>query len=267
MTDRAFPIISVVDLGATRAFYEGLGFVQTYQFPPEGEPGFVTMARGGSSIGIGAGGVEPGEDRFGYWVYVDDVDEVVRELGATGAPVIAEPADQPWGERVAQVRDPAGTLVYLGAPSGEDGGAGSDLDGLVELMSDAASAFIGGDMSRYFDLMRHADDFTLMPPTGGDTIHGPEVTDEEMEESARFFKRGECTLEVQQTYSSGDLAVLVVIERQRGEVGDFPEQDLSLRVTLVFRRAGAHWRLVHRHADALVHPITIDHVLELARGT
>ena len=42
MSDRAFPIITVSDLAATKGFYERLGFVQTYQFPAEGEPGFVS---------------------------------------------------------------------------------------------------------------------------------------------------------------------------------------------------------------------------------
>ncbi len=115
MSDRAFPIISVSDLPATRAFYEALGFSQTYQFPPEGEPDFVSMERGSSSIGIGAGGATD-EDRFGYWVYVDDVDATLEQLRTSGATVIAEPEDQPWGERVARARDPAGNLVYLGAP-------------------------------------------------------------------------------------------------------------------------------------------------------
>ena len=105
-----------------------------------------------------------------------------------------------------------------------------------------------------------------MPPTGGDTIHGSEVTDETITEMERFFKSGEATLEVIQTYASGDLAVLVAVERQHGEVGDYPPQDWSLRVTLVFRREGSDWRLAHRHADALVHPITFDHLAELARG-
>ena len=116
MNDRAFPIISVRDLPATRTFYERLGFSQTYQFPPEGEPGFVTMERGTSSIGIGAGGATD-EDRFGYWVYVDDVDATLERLRTAGAPVVAEPEDQPWGERVARTRDPDGNLVYLGAAS------------------------------------------------------------------------------------------------------------------------------------------------------
>ncbi|VXB41960.1 glyoxalase/bleomycin resistance/extradiol dioxygenase family protein [Citricoccus sp. K5] len=114
MQDRAFPILSVQDLTATRAFYEQLGFTQTYQFPPEGEPGFVTMKRGSSSIGIGVGG-DGGDDAFSLWVYVDDVDETLAALGTSGAPVISEPEDQPWGERVARTRDPQGNLVILGA--------------------------------------------------------------------------------------------------------------------------------------------------------
>lgn len=113
MSDRAFPIFTVRDLPATRRFYEQLGFIQSYQFPPDGEPGFIMMERGASSIGIGAGGTV-GEDRFGYWVYVEDVDAAFHTLRAAGATVVAEPENQPWGERVAQVRDPDGNLVYLG---------------------------------------------------------------------------------------------------------------------------------------------------------
>ena len=116
MSDRAFPIISARDLPAVCRFYEQLGFSLTYQFPPEGAPQFVTMERGGSSIGIGAGGGTD-EDRFGYWVYVDDVDASLEALRAAGAPVVSEPEDQPWGERLARTRDPDGNLVYLGASS------------------------------------------------------------------------------------------------------------------------------------------------------
>ena len=116
MSDRAFPIITVSDLGAARRFYERLGFTQVYQFPDDGEPVFLTMERGASSIGIGAAGADT-TDRFGYWVYVDDVDAALGALTAQGAPVVAEPTDQPWGERVAQTRDPDGNLVYLGAPT------------------------------------------------------------------------------------------------------------------------------------------------------
>jgi ketosteroid isomerase-like protein len=142
----------------------------------------------------------------------------------------------------------------------------ADLDELIALMAEAASAFIGGNMPRYYALMKHTDDFTLMPPTGGDTVHGSDSSEETVAEMQRFFKRGEATLEVVQTYASGDLAVLVAVEHQRALVGDYPEQDWSLRVTLVFRREGTTWRLAHRHADALVQSISFDQLAALARG-
>jgi len=56
------------------------------------------------------------------------------------------------------------------------------------------------------------------------------------------------------------------VERQHGTVGGLPDQDWSLRVTLVFRRERSDWRLVHRHADALVQPISMDQLSRLARG-
>ena len=140
-----------------------------------------------------------------------------------------------------------------------------DLADLIELASEATSAFIGGEMHRYFALIEHADDYTLMSPTGGE-VAGSDISERRINEMARFFQSGEGTLEVIQTHASGDLAVLVAVERQHGVVGDYPAQDWSLRVTLVFRREGSTWQLAHRHADALVHPITFDRLAELARG-
>jgi ketosteroid isomerase-like protein len=45
-----------------------------------------------------------------------------------------------------------------------------------------------------------------------------------------------------------------------------PDQDWSLRVTLLFRRSGDRWQLLHRHADPLVKPIPMEHCAQLARG-
>ena len=148
----------------------------------------------------------------------------------------------------------------------EDGVTEADVNELVELMTAATSVFIRGDIGRYVALMDHAADYTLMGPTGGDTVHGFDDSDDRLAEMASFFKTGDATLEIEATYASGDLAVLVAVERQHGEVGDYPPQDWSLRVTLVFHREASRWRLAHRHADALVHPITFDKLAELARG-
>src|SRR3954469_2573658 len=137
---------------------------------------------------------------------------------------------------------------------------------LIRRPAEAASAYIRGDMRRYLTLIRHADDYTLMAPFGGEPTRGFDASPERLEATARFFQAGEADLELVQSYASGDIVVLVVIERQHGEVGGLPDQDWSLRVTLVFRRDGSEWRLAHRHADPLVHGIGLEQAAAIARG-
>jgi len=133
-------------------------------------------------------------------------------------------------------------------------------------MKEAASAFIRGDMRTYAALLRHSDDYTLMQPLGGEPRRGFDDSDQALDALSRYFQGGEAELEVFQTYASAELAVLVAIERQHGTFAGFAEQDLSLRVTLVFRREGSEWQLVHRHADPLVHEISEEQLAALARG-
>ena len=141
-----------------------------------------------------------------------------------------------------------------------------ELAELARRTAEAASALIRGDVRAYLALVPHADDYTLMAPFGGEPGRGFDASDENLEAMGRFFQGGEAQLELVESYASGDLAVLVAIERQHGRVGGLPEQDLSLRVTWVFRREGAEWRQVHRHADPLVHSIGLELVAALARG-
>jgi ketosteroid isomerase-like protein len=142
-----------------------------------------------------------------------------------------------------------------------------EMAALVRRVTEAADALIRGDVRAYVARIKHADDYTLMSPYGGDTVRGFDESDDALDALARFFRGGEATVDVVETYASGDLAVLVVVERQHGVVGDLPEQDWSLRVTWVFRRvAASEWELVHRHADALVHAIDHAQLGALARG-
>ena len=104
-----------------------------------------------------------------------------------------------------------------------------------------------------------------MAPYGGEARRGFDVQ-AALETTPRMFQGGEADLELVESYASDDMAVLVAIERQHGLVGGMPDQDWSLRVTLVFRREGAEWWLVHRHADPLVHAIGMEHMAVLARG-
>ena len=138
---------------------------------------------------------------------------------------------------------------------------------LVQRITEAAQALISGDIEGYADRIKHAHDYILMSPYGGEPVRGFDDSDEALDALAQFFRGGEATVEVVESYTSGDLAVLVVIERQHGTIGDLPQQDWSLRVTWVFRRnAESDWEVVHRHADALTHAIDHERLGALARG-
>jgi uncharacterized glyoxalase superfamily protein PhnB len=48
-----------------------------------------------------------------YYLYVEDADAVYRRALNAGAVSVQEPADQPWGDRAAGVRDPAGNFWWI----------------------------------------------------------------------------------------------------------------------------------------------------------
>ena len=113
MFQEVFPILSTGDLPRALGFYRDLlGFEVTYQFPAEGEPGYVALDLGRSHLGIGADPAADGQ-RCTLWVYADDCDAAVEHLRGHGVRVVAEPADQPWGERMAEVADPDGNRVIV----------------------------------------------------------------------------------------------------------------------------------------------------------
>ncbi|HVS85488.1 MAG TPA: VOC family protein [Gaiellaceae bacterium] len=119
-----FPIVYAGDLPASLAFYRDLlGFAEIYRQPEEGEPAFVSLEQGGTKLGLvvhGAPeahfGVTPGGGiAFELWLYCDDVDAEIERLRAAGVAVLREPADMPWGERLAYVADPDGNPVSIAA--------------------------------------------------------------------------------------------------------------------------------------------------------
>ena len=141
-----------------------------------------------------------------------------------------------------------------------------EVAALVRRAAEANAALLRGDIGGYLALIRHGEDYTLMAPFGGAPTRGFDLSEERLEQFGRFFRSGTGEIELVESYVSGEMVVLAVIERQRAAIGDLPEQDWSLRVTLVFRRDAGEWRLVHRHADPLVHGIGLEQAAALARG-
>lgn len=126
MTLRAFPVLYAKDVERVAAFYARLGFAEHFRMPgQDGSAGFIGLRRDEAELAVTSedsprmlAGVEPGRGpRHELFVYVDDVDRSVEELRGEGASILREPADMPWGERVAFLTDPEGNVVSLAAGS------------------------------------------------------------------------------------------------------------------------------------------------------
>jgi lactoylglutathione lyase len=118
-----FPIINVDTITPVRLFYETVfGATVDYVFPESGEPVYITLRVGDSSLAIGLGttpamyGQTPlpttghGID---LCVYVPDLNAAVAAAPGADGSVVTAPMDTPWGERVAYLRDPQGTMVLV----------------------------------------------------------------------------------------------------------------------------------------------------------
>lgn len=111
------------DLPRAVAFYESLGFVESFRTPKAGAPIHVELRLDGFTIGIAslesarnAHGLDPrGEGR---WIEVvlwtDDTDAAVERLAAAGAPLLSAPHDWLDGRlRVAWIADPDGNPIQI----------------------------------------------------------------------------------------------------------------------------------------------------------
>ena len=118
------PILSTTDLPRALAFYRDLlGGRVAYEFPgPDGDPVYVGIDIGSSHIGIGTEADVGPRGGFSLWVYAEDCDVAVERLRAAGVEITEEPADQPWGERVARVRDFDGNELVIGAKRSPEAG-------------------------------------------------------------------------------------------------------------------------------------------------
>jgi len=75
---------------------------------------------GDSVVMIGGGGAWSGEAMpVAIYLYMDDVDAVYKRALQAGATSITEPEDQPYGDRMAGVKDAFGDVWYIATHKGD----------------------------------------------------------------------------------------------------------------------------------------------------
>jgi ketosteroid isomerase-like protein len=96
------------------------------------------------------------------------------------------------------------------------------------------------------------EDMTIFGPFGGGASRGADLV-ERQERAARLFHGGTGRCEVVKTVVSGDLVVLVMVERNEVVLeGSEAPQRWALRTTQVFEKRPTGWVRLHRHADPLI---------------
>jgi len=76
---------------------------------------------GNSMVMIGGGGTWKGEPSPAtLYLYIDDVDAAYTRALQAGATSISEPTDQPYGDRLAGVKDSFGNVWYIAAYIGDE---------------------------------------------------------------------------------------------------------------------------------------------------
>lgn len=118
---RTFPLIHSQHVRTVASFYELLGFEVVKSHPDLAEPWYTALRRGSAELCISAimGDTEQAtpSSTIELFVFVDDVDRTVSRMRESGAIVLGEPQDMPWGERVARLVDPDGNQVAIAAIS------------------------------------------------------------------------------------------------------------------------------------------------------
>jgi hypothetical protein len=143
-----------------------------------------------------------------------------------------------------------------------------DLDRLMRALEAEAEAFLSGRFGVETGFTQ-AEAMTIFGPFGGPSSRMPmsELLPLQKVASSQF-ESGTTTFEVVKRITSGDLAVLVLIERSEVRIaGSSTVQPWVLRTTQVFRLDGEEgWLRLHRHADPLIRYRPSEETFALARA-
>lgn len=143
----------------------------------------------------------------------------------------------------------------------------ADLEELLAMIDRGRQSWIDGALG-YGDALDvdQDDDMTIFGPFGGEAGRGLGL-EERQKQAARLFHGGTGTCEVVKTIVSGDVVVMVLIERNEAVVDDSRvPQPWVLRTTQVFEKRPSGWVRLHRHADPLIRRRPPPDTFALARG-
>ncbi len=136
----------------------------------------------------------------------------------------------------------------------------SDLDAAIEAHRQALRAYAKGDPEPVLKDWSMSDDATLANPYGPPCRGRASIEAATRQAVGNFQEGGPLHFEEVNTQfdeisrgGTADLGYVVQLEQHLGRVaGREDPVTVALRVTMIFRREGDGWRVVHRHADSVI---------------
>jgi len=144
----------------------------------------------------------------------------------------------------------------------------ADIDELLALLDQGRQAWIDGQLGygRGYDAEQD-EDMTIFGPFGGEALRGTAQLAGRQDRAASLFGGGEGRCDLVKTIISGDVVVVIQVERNEARVqGARAPQPWVLRTTQVFERRDGQWVRLHRHADPLIDLRTPEQTFAIARG-
>ena len=127
-----------------------------------------------------------------------------------------------------------------------------DFEQFMKEREDAARAYVSGDESPLRSISTRVSPATFFGPQGGYRQGADDVFSKYEHDAAIFEPGGDSDFEILQMAASEGIAYWVGFQRADARMSGSTEAiPMNLRVTEVFRREGAEWKLIHRHADTL----------------
>lgn len=143
----------------------------------------------------------------------------------------------------------------------------ADVQALIEELDRGRDAWIHGRAERFdSSVLVQSDDMTIFGPFGGEITHATPDLEERQQRMSSQFGGGTGANEVVSVMRSGDLVVVVQVERSEVTFEGRSPQPWTLRTTQVFRREGGRWVRLHRHADPLIGRRSFEDTLDIASG-
>jgi ketosteroid isomerase-like protein len=137
------------------------------------------------------------------------------------------------------------------------------IDLILEQYHRALDAVVTGDSAPMKELISRRDDVTLANPLGP-PARGWKNVEKTMDHAISHFRDGEPTrFERISEVVGTELAYIVELERTRVKIAGSDEfVPIALRVTTIFHLEDGAWKVLHRHADPITAPRSIDSIVQ-----